>query len=146
MRCHYTNDFGFYWHVIDLSNYIYLNLWKTGLLNDERIIKTLKKVKYDFVMHMKIFATTNDMNLPNPIKSRFMTYKIPAYTDEEFVKVSQFCVADKFNKEISGMIASVLMAHKMKDIRQVINVSRLIKPKYTEDEIVRKIETMFKYK
>jgi aminopeptidase-like protein len=95
---------------------------------------------------MKIFATTNDMNLPNPIKSRFMTYKIPAYTDEEFVKVSQFCVADKFNKEISGMIASVLMAHKMKDIRQVINVSRLIKPKYTEDEIVRKIETMFKNK
>ncbi len=118
-----------------------------GLLNDGRIIKTLKIIKYDFTMKdIKIFATTNDMDLPAPIKSRFMTYQIPEYLEEDFIKVSQFCLADKFMPETAAMIASVLLANRIKDIRQVINASRLVKKNNTEEEIVRKIETMIKYK
>lgn len=116
-----------------------------GLLNDGRVIKTLKKKRYDFTMKCKIIATTNDMDMPRPIISRFQTYEIPAYTDEEFVKVSQFCLANKFNAEIAGMIAAVLLANKKKDIRQVLNVSRLIKANDSEEQIVKKIETTIKY-
>jgi replication-associated recombination protein RarA len=117
-----------------------------GLLNNGRVIKTLKKRRYDFVMNCKIFATTNDLEMPLPILSRFQIYEIPAYTDEDFIKVAQFCLADEFPKEISGMIASILLSHKKKDIRQVLNISRIIKPNDSEELIMKKIETTIKYK
>lgn len=117
-----------------------------GLLNDGRIIKTLKKKRYDFTMNVKIFATTNDMNLPNPIISRFTTYQIPDYSDEDFIKVVQFCLRDKYNDDMSALIANVFLSHKLKDVRQVINASRLIKNKDSETLLIKKIETIINRK
>lgn len=49
-----------------------------GLLNDGRVSKTLKKRHYDFTLkNIKVFATTNDLNIPKPIRSRFIEYHLP---------------------------------------------------------------------
>ena len=118
-----------------------------GLLNDGRVVKTLKKVKYDFVMkNIKIFATTNDLDIQRAILSRFIVCEFPEYSDEDFIKVSQFCLQDKFMPDVSAMIANVLIANKLKDVRHVIDAAGLIQKTDTTDQIVSTIETMIKYK
>lgn len=58
-----------------------------GLLNDGRVSKTLKKMRYDFTLkNIKVFATTNDLNIPKPIRSRFIEYHLPPYSDEDFIE------------------------------------------------------------
>ena len=56
-----------------------------GLLNSNRVTKTLRTLRYDFTLpHLKIIATTNNINkLSAPIKSRFQTYLLEPYNDEQ---------------------------------------------------------------
>ena len=118
-----------------------------GLLNDGRILKTLKKIRYDFTMkNIKVFATTNDLELSKPIRSRFMEYHLPPYSDLEYVSCVQFCLKDKFLPETSEIIAKVLIAHGMKDVRKAISVSRCILKNDTVEQIIKTIEIMIKHK
>lgn len=118
-----------------------------GLLNDGRILKTLKKNRYDFTLkNIKVFATTNDLGISKPIRSRFIEYHLPPYTDTEFVECIKFCLKDKFTTEIAEIIANVLIAHKLKDIRKAISVSRYILKNDTLEQIINTIETMIKNK
>jgi replication-associated recombination protein RarA len=118
-----------------------------GLLNDGHVVKTLKKKNYDIQMpNVKVFATTNDLNMPKPILSRFMVYQLPPYSDEEFVRVSQHCLQDEIPAETAEIIANVMTANNMKDIRKVIHVAGSIRREFTMEQVVKVIETMIRYK
>jgi Holliday junction DNA helicase RuvB len=118
-----------------------------GFLNDGRIIKNLRKIRYDFTIeNCKVFATTNDLDFSRAIRSRFLEYHIPEYDSETFIKVVQFCLKDKLLPDTSEMIANVLLSHKIKDVRHAISAANLIHKKDTLEDIVSTIETMIKYK
>jgi Holliday junction DNA helicase RuvB len=118
-----------------------------GFLNDGRVIKNLKKIRYDFTIeNCKVFATTNDLDFSRAIRSRFIEYHIPEYDSETFVKVVQFCLRDKFVPDTSAMIANVLLSYRIKDVRHAISAANLIHKKDTLEDIVSTIETMIKYR
>ena len=118
-----------------------------GFLNDGRILKTLKTKRFDFTLkNIKVFATTNDTDLPRPIRSRFVEYHLLPYTNEEFIECVKFCLSDKFNSEISEIIANVLVAHKLKDVRKAISASRYVLKNDTLEQIVNTVDTMIKNK
>lgn len=116
-----------------------------GLLNDGRILKTLKTKRYDFTLkNLKVFATTNDLDISKPVRSRFIEYHLPPYSNEEFVECVKFCLKDKFIPETAEIIATVLIANKLKDVRKAISISRYILKNDTLEQIVNTIETMIK--
>lgn len=113
-----------------------------SLLEGRRIIKDLKDYHYDInLAGCKIYATTNDLKkLSRPIRSRWEVIEFKEYTDEEFIKVCQFCLIDKFTPEISGLIASVFIKNGIKDVRQVLQVAYRIPKGADEDLIVSRVE------
>ncbi len=119
-----------------------------GLLNDGRIVKTLKKMKYNFKMeNIKVFATSNSLgNLSKPARSRFQEYHLTEYSDEEFINVVKFCLNNKIHDAISELIAKVLLNYKRKDVRSAIAISNLLKKEDTENDVLRVIENWIKYK
>ncbi len=116
-----------------------------GLLNDGRILKTLKKIRYDFTLkNIKVFATTNDLDIPKPIRSRFIEYHLPPYSDNDFIECVKFCLKDKFTVEVAEIIANVLIANNLKDVRKAISVSRYVLKNDTIEQIVNTVETTIK--
>lgn len=112
-----------------------------SLLEGRRIFKKLKNYTYDIDLSgCKIFATTNDLKMPKPIKSRWEIIEFKEYSDEEFIKVCQFCLIDKFTPEISGLMAQVFIEHGIKDARQVLQVAYRIPKGADENTIVSRVE------
>ncbi len=113
-----------------------------SICNNGHVVKTLKKVKYDFWMkNVKIFMTTNNVGkLSKPMRSRFQEYRIKPYSDQEFIEVVQYCLHKKFAPAQSEMIAKVLIAHDKKDVRHAISISKSIYPEDTPDDMLRVME------
>lgn len=118
-----------------------------GLLNDGRIIKTLKEVKYDFkIENIKIFATSNSLrNLSNPAKSRFQVYHLREYSDDEFIEVVKFCLRERILREIAEVIAILLITYEKKDVRAAIAISNLLKKDDTKEDVIRVFENWTNY-
>lgn len=119
-----------------------------GLLNDGRIVKSLKQTRYDFrIENIKIFATSNSlMSLSKPLRSRFHEYHLNEYTDEEFLNVLKFCLQNKFPEEINEMIGILLINSGMKDVRTAIALGSLLKKDDTREDVIRVFENWEKYK
>ena len=112
-----------------------------SLISDGKINKSLKSETINLSFEgLKILITTNGIvKLDAPILSRFIEYYIPEYTDEEFKEVCAFCLPD-FRAEITHSLAEVLMANNMKDVRDCILLSRMLRPN-DSDRIIEKIVT-----
>ena len=118
-----------------------------GLLNNGKIDKSLKNMKYNFSMNCKIFATSNsNTKLSKPMRSRFQEYHLPEYSDDEFIEVVKFCLDKKITSITAEIIAKILLMHERKDVRAAISVSNLLQRGDTMDDISRVIETWIKYK
>ena len=66
-----------------------------------------------------VFGTSNSKDrLSKPLLSRFQTYYLPEYTDEEFILVSEHLLSSKYNftPSISNMIAEKLLLNNEKDV------------------------------
>lgn len=112
-----------------------------GLLNNGKVEKALKENKISFQMNVKIFATSNSLTkLGKAILSRFQEYHFKEYSDEEFVKVVQFCLKGEFLEQTSEIIAKVLIVNERKNVRSAISISRLLKKNDTLEDITRVIE------
>jgi replication-associated recombination protein RarA len=117
-----------------------------GLLNNGKIDKSLKNMNYNFSMNCKIFATSNsNTKLSKPMRSRFQEYHLPEYSDDEFIEVVKFCLADKITSITAEIISKILLVHERKDVRAAISVSNLLQRGDTMDDIARVIETWLKY-
>jgi Holliday junction DNA helicase RuvB len=116
-----------------------------GLLNDGHVKKDTKTIHYDFRMNCKVFATANSNKFGAAIKSRFQTYNIPPYSDEDFVNVVKFCLQDYIVPEISATIAQILIQNDRKDVRIAMSLMAQIKGIQDINEIVEVVETYLKY-
>lgn len=119
-----------------------------GLLNDGRIVKSLKQIRYDFrIENLKIFATSNSlMNLSKPVRSRFQEYHLKEYNDEEFLAVLKFCLQNKLPEEINEMIGLLLIDSDTKDVRTAIALGNLLKKDDTKEDVLRVFENWENYK
>ena len=118
-----------------------------GLLNNGRVVKNVKGTVYNFTMNCKIFATSNsNANLTKPTRSRFQEYHLPEYTDNDYIDVVKFCLAERITETTAEIIAKILLAHERKDVRAAISISNLIQMGDTMDDIARVVETWINYK
>jgi len=123
---------------------VLFNLLETGEVN-----VNLKSEKIKFKMNNPIvFGTSNSKErLTKPLFSRFQSYFLPEYTDEEFILVSENLLLSKFHFSsfVSNMIAQRLLSYGSKDIRKVLQIAKLIKPTDGQKEVVSIIDTFLKY-
>jgi Holliday junction DNA helicase RuvB len=123
---------------------ILFNLLETGEVN-----VNLKSEKIKFKMNNPIvFGTSNSKErLTKPLFSRFQSYFLPEYTDEEFILVSENLLESKFHfsSSVSDMIAQRLLSFDSKDIRKVLQIAKLIKPTDGQREVISIIDTFLKY-
>lgn len=119
-----------------------------GLLNDGRIVKSLKQIRYDFrIENIKVFATSNSIvNLSKPVRSRFQEYHLDEYTDEEFLNIVTFCLQNKLPEEINEMIGMLLIDSSIKDVRTAIGLSNLLKKEDTKEDVIRVFENWDNHK
>ncbi len=118
-----------------------------GPLNNGRVVKTLKEIRYNFFMNCKVFATSNsNASLTKPMRSRFQEYHLPEYSDDDFIEVVKFCVAEKITETTAEIIAKILLAHERKDVRAAISISNLLQKGDTLEDISRVVETWLTYK
>ena len=119
------------------------------MLENGEVNVTLKSNKIRFKMNDPIvFGTSNSKDrLSKPLLSRFQTYYLPEYTDEEFILVSENLLSSKYNftPSISNMIAEKLLSNNEKDIRKVLQIAKLIRPKDSETDVLSIIITFLKY-
>lgn len=119
-----------------------------GLLNSNRITKTLKTTRYDFTLpHLKIIATTNNISkLSIPIRSRFQEYLLTPYNDEQFKSILSFCLKrDNIitDPELADSIGSVMIHYNIRVIRKALSICNLIDQKVdTVEDIQRIIENV----
>lgn len=117
-----------------------------GLLNDNRISKTLKSQFINFRMKnkLRIIATTNNpTKLSLPIKSRFQMYLINPYSDSEFIKVMEFCLLKQNivdNELMAKELAFAMLHYKVTNIRTALSICSLIHKNDKHDDIRRIIE------
>lgn len=117
-----------------------------GLLNDGSIKKALKTVNYDFKMNCKIFATSNSSTkFKAAIKSRFQTYTLKPYTDEEFINVVKFCIGDKLDEEKAETVARILIENDRKDARIAISLTSTMRPADSIEDITNVVATYLRY-
>ena len=119
-----------------------------GLLNNGKIVKKLKEIKYDFrIENVKIFATSNSIvNLPKPVRFRFQEYYLREYSDDDFIQVVKFCLIKKLPEEICEAIGLMLISVERKDVRAAIGISNLLKTNDTKEDVLRVFENWTDHK
>jgi MoxR-like ATPase len=120
------------------------NLLETGEVN-----VNLKSEKIRFKMNKPVvFGTSNSKErLTKPLFSRFQSYFLREYTDEEFILVSANLLLSKFSfsTNVANIIANRLLLYGSKDIRKVIQIAKLIRKGDGEREVITIIDTFLKY-
>lgn len=120
------------------------SLMETGEVN-----VSLKTQKIRFKMNNPIiFGTSNSKErLTKPLLSRFQSYYLPEYTNEDFILVCENLLRNRyhFSKNVSDLIAEKLLANSAKDIRNVLQIAKLIRPNDGDKEVSSIIDTFLKY-
>ena len=110
-----------------------------GLTANGIVVKTLKGKRISFEMPgLHIIATTNSTaKCDKAIMSRFLISVIPEYSDDEFVKVLEFCLKDRLPVQTTHMIAAAMLEDKRKDVRKAMAISALIREYHTFEDVKR---------
>lgn len=116
-----------------------------GLLNNGRVSKTLKTLRYDFtIAKLKIIATCNNIGkLSNPIRTRFQEYIMNEYTDQDFKKILRFCLQrDNIitNETLADRIGDYLLYNGIRVIRKAVSICSLLNDNDTNEDIKRVID------
>ncbi len=101
-----------------------------SLMATGRVVETKWGKTRSIELNTKVFAAGIRVNrLPQDLLSRFIKLKFPAYTENEFTKVSTtvLTVREGIVPERAEEIASAVwsMYHEQSDVRQVVSIARL---------------------
>lgn len=119
---------------------VLLNLLQTG-----EVHKVLKGENINFKMNALVFGATNSIDkLTDAFKSRFTIHNIPEYTDSEFIDVVTYCLDGKIPTTTAVIIAKILLANNMKNVRLAIRIAKKMNNRLTEDEIITVIDDVIK--
>ena len=117
-----------------------------NFLESGRIKVDQQRRSYDFeIKGAKVFATCNEITrLSKPLQSRFRTLHLPPYTKEQYLDIA-VKVCPKLKEETSRLIGEELWKQGSKDIRDVINLGKLIRKGDAPEEIKGLLKTLAKY-
>ena len=119
---------------------VFLNLMETGIVSETKYNKTRK-----IQTKISIFATCNDLTrVIYPIRSRFLSLTLNAYSYEEFHKiVSQLLCKKNLNQKlIDEVVYAVWYNIKSKNIRDCIKIAQMAK---SVDDILFLVKIYEKY-
>lgn len=116
-----------------------------GFLESGRVDVERQKKQYHFeIKGAKVFATANDLSrISKPLQSRFMKLFLKRYTEEEFLNVAEK-VLPKLSPSIARYIGAKVWGEQG-DIRNVIQVGKLVKRDDGPEQIGTIIQTIMKY-
>ena len=114
-----------------------LNVMETGILSETKLKgKTRQKN-----MKLWVFATSNDVEgLSRPLRSRFMELHLDKYAYEDFIEIVCRLLKKRYHldTEISAKIGhAVWNKMKSKDVRDAINIAKLVKSSSDVDWLVK---------
>jgi replication-associated recombination protein RarA len=113
-----------------------LNVMETGILSETKLNGKTRQKK----MKIWIFATSNNVErITAPLRSRFMELYLEEYTYEEFTEIIWRLFKKRYHLDVnlSEKIAyAVWNRMKSKDIRDAINIAKLIKSDTDVDWLV----------
>jgi replication-associated recombination protein RarA len=117
-----------------------LNFAESGKVKVDQMTR-----QYDFtIAKAKIFATANDLKrLSKPLQSRFRKLTLPAYTEEQFMKISSMMMPH-LPQEVVKFIAEVVWKLRG-DIRQVLSISKLVKRSHRPEDIMQIVQDLAEY-
>lgn len=117
-----------------------LNFMESGRVDVEQ-----QRKQYHFeIKGAKVFASANNLSkLSKPLQSRFRKLFLQRYTEEQFLKVSDK-VLPKTSQSISRYIGAQVYKQQG-DIRDVINIGRLLKKNDGPAEVQQIMQTLMKY-
>ena len=117
-----------------------LNFMESG-----RVKVDQERKRYDFeIKGPKVFASCNEINrLSKPLQSRFRKLFLPRYTETQFLHVSEK-VLPKLSSSLTRYIGARVWKQQG-DIRDVINVGRLVRKSDGPEQIGEIIKTLMKY-
>ena len=105
---------------------VLLNVMETGILSETKLKGKTRQSK----IRLWIYATSNKVEkLSAPLRSRFIEFHLEEYQFNEFVEIARQLLKKRYNIDgrMSEKIAdSVWNKMKSKDIRDVINMAKLI--------------------
>jgi replication-associated recombination protein RarA len=105
---------------------VLLNVIETGMLIETKISKTRSKK----LNNLKVFATTNNVDvLSQPLRSRFMEFRLPEYNFEQFSEIARRLLSKRLghSNQVADEIArSVWNEMNSKDIRDVLSIAKLV--------------------
>jgi replication-associated recombination protein RarA len=118
----------------------FLNFMESGRVKVDQM-----KRRYDFeIKGAKVFATSNDISrLSKPLQSRFRRLFLPRYTEEQFLDISER-VLPRTKSTITRYIGAQVW-EQQGDIRDVINIGKLVHKSDGPQEIEKIMNIMAKY-
>jgi replication-associated recombination protein RarA len=121
---------------------VLLNVIETGMLIETKVSKTRSKQ----MKNLKVFATTNNVDdLSRPLRSRFMEFRLPEYTFEQFCEISRRLLNRKFghfDQVADEIVAAVWNEMNSKDIRNVLAMAKLV---HSIEDVSWLVQTYKKY-
>jgi Holliday junction DNA helicase RuvB len=123
-----------------------------GLCNDGRVSKTLQSRLINFKLKgLKVFATTNNakkFNSDLPLKSRFQSYIINKYSNDEFVRVLNFCLVNQGivnDHDLANNLSHAMIHYNIKNVRTALSICSLIHKDDKKEDIERIIENYISF-
>jgi Holliday junction DNA helicase RuvB len=119
-----------------------LNAMETGIISETKLNGKTRQKK----MKLWIFATSNNVErLSGPLRSRFMELHLDEYAYEEFSEIIRRLFKKRYHLDVdlSEKIANAVWNKiKSKDIRDAINIAKLVK---SANDIDWLVEVQLKY-
>ena len=98
-----------------------------GLMSNGQVTQLTHGSNQSIELDTKVFAAANDfMKLPAPIRSRFSTREVPAYSIKQFVEVTTRVleIREEVPHDVALLIATVTARHSQ-DVRRAVDLARL---------------------
>ena len=124
-----------------------LNMAETGILQQ----MTARNNREKDVGEMTVIATGNYLNkVIEPLRTRFITQYIPAYTKEQYLKICELMLMAKYSKFLTKDVAKHITIKSYEyikpiNMRDADRIARMIRSNPTIEQVNKEISNISKY-
>jgi len=107
------------------------------LMESQRLVVSLHKLRIDVPMRVWVFAAANRINkLPRELLDRFWVFQLKPYTKEEYLRVVSNVLVKRYGKdpELAKYIAEKVSEYSL-SVREAVRYAKICNDKQCVDEI-----------
>lgn len=95
----------------------------------------------EFTVKTKVYSAINpwdESKLPRDLLDRFLPIRMPAYSDEEFIRVvTEYCAREfDTDRNVACYLAEKLLELGHKSVRMAINIAKMVETKEDVDDVI----------